>query len=40
MKPITTKELKEKSTIRNFLIVQKEGTREVKREVRFYNLDF
>ncbi len=34
-----TKELEEEATIRNFLIVQKEGLREVKREVRFYNLD-
>jgi hypothetical protein len=32
-------ELKEKSTIRNFRIVQKEGSREVERDVQFYNLD-
>jgi len=34
-----TVELKEKSTIRNFQIVQKEGTRNVEREIKFYNLD-
>ena len=34
-----TEELKENSTIRKFLIVQKEGFREVSREVSFYNLD-
>jgi prophage antirepressor-like protein len=33
------KELLEKSTIRNFRIVQKEGNREVSREVKHYNLD-
>jgi death-on-curing family protein len=33
------KELDETSTIRKFRIVQKEGKREVKREVDFYNLD-
>ena len=32
-------ELTEISTIRNFRIVQKEGNREVKREVEHYNLD-
>ncbi|MEA2056362.1 MAG: virulence RhuM family protein [Patescibacteria group bacterium] len=32
-------ELEEKSTIRNFRIVQKEGGREVSREIEFYNLD-
>jgi hypothetical protein len=32
-------ELKENSTIKNFLIVQKEGKREVKRKQVFYNLD-
>ncbi|OGI12326.1 MAG: hypothetical protein A2Y40_00870 [Candidatus Margulisbacteria bacterium GWF2_35_9] len=32
-------ELNESSTIRKFLIVQKEGNREVKREPDFYNLD-
>lgn len=32
-------ELKESSTIKDFLIVQKEGTREVKRKQVFYNLD-
>lgn len=32
-------ELKENSTIRKFRIVQKEGSREVQREVEFYNLD-
>lgn len=32
-------ELDENSTIGNFPIVQKEGSREVKREINFYNLD-
>lgn len=32
-------ELNEKPTIRNFRIVQKEGKREVEREVKHYNLD-
>jgi len=32
-------ELDENSTIGNFPIVQKEGNREVKREINFYNLD-
>lgn len=32
-------ELQENSTIRKFLIVQKEGTRKIKRETDFYNLD-
>lgn len=32
-------ELKESPTIRNFRIVQKEGNREISREVKFYNLD-
>ncbi len=31
-------ELQESSTIRNFRIVQREGTREVSREVKHYNL--
>jgi len=34
-----TGELTEEATIGKFPIVQKEGKREVKREVRFYNLD-
>ncbi len=34
-----TNELKEKTTIRKFRIVQKEGNREIEREVNFYNLD-
>ncbi len=34
-----TEELNESSTIRNFRIVQIEGTREVKRSIDFYNLD-
>ncbi|MDO5836859.1 MAG: RhuM family protein, partial [Methanobacterium sp.] len=34
-----TGELREISTIRNFLIVQKEGNREVSRKMNFYNLD-
>ncbi len=32
-------ELKEKATIRNFRIVQREGKRMVEREINFYNLD-
>ena len=32
-------ELGEQATIKNFLIVQKEGSREVKRKQKFYNLD-
>jgi hypothetical protein len=32
-------ELVESSTIRNFLIVQKEGVRNIKRNIEFYNLD-
>jgi hypothetical protein len=34
-----TEELPKDSTIRNFRIVQKEGTRNVTRNVMFYNLD-
>ncbi len=34
-----TGELSEKATIRNFRIVQKEGRREVERDVTHYNLD-
>ncbi|MCD4758167.1 MAG: virulence RhuM family protein [Arcobacteraceae bacterium] len=34
-----TNELEEESTIGNFPIVQKEGNREVKRNINFYNLD-
>jgi len=34
-----TKEQDEEATIRNFLIVQNEGGREVSRSVKFYNLD-
>ena len=34
-----TKELKENSTIRNFQIVQKEGKREIQRQIKHYNLD-
>jgi len=33
------RELEENPTIRKFLIVQKEGQREVKRDVKHYNLD-
>jgi hypothetical protein len=33
------KELQENSTIKEYLTVQKEGTRSVKRKVSFYNLD-
>ena len=32
-------ELLQEATIRNFRIVQKEGTRDIQREVMFYNLD-
>lgn len=32
-------ELEESATLRNFRIVQTEGSREVSREVNFYNLD-
>ncbi len=34
-----TNELSEKATLRNFRIVQKEGNREIEREVNHYNLD-
>lgn len=34
-----TGELNEESTVRNFRTVQKEGTREVTRDINFYNLD-
>jgi len=34
-----SKELKKKSTIRNFRIVQKEGKRKIEREIIHYNLD-
>lgn len=34
-----TNELEESSTIRNFRIVQKEGIREVTRDIEFYNVD-
>ena len=33
------KEISRKATIRNFRIVQKEGTREVARDIEFYNLE-
>ena len=36
---LKTKEIGEKSTIRNFRTVQTEGKREVEREVKHYNLD-
>ncbi len=36
---LKTKELTEKATIRNFRIVQKEGKREVERDVKHYSLD-
>ncbi|MDD4352064.1 MAG: virulence RhuM family protein [Candidatus Gracilibacteria bacterium] len=32
-------ELSKKATVRNFLIVQKEGSRKVSREIEYYNLD-
>lgn len=34
-----TLELEESSTVKNYLTVQKEGTRDVKRMVKYYNLD-
>lgn len=34
-----SEELTEMATIQNYWIVQKEGNREVKREVAFYSLD-
>ena len=34
-----TKELDRNSTVRNFRTVQKEGTRDVSREIEYYNLD-
>lgn len=34
-----TKELLEKSTIRNFRIVQNEGGRKIERDIKHYNLD-
>lgn len=34
-----TEELEERATIRKFRIVQKEGSREVSREIDYYNLD-
>jgi prophage maintenance system killer protein len=34
-----SEELEEKSTLRNFRIVQKEGVREIGRELQHYNLD-
>ncbi len=34
-----TDELNEKSTTRNFRIVQKEGKRDIERDVQHYNLD-
>ncbi len=36
---LKTGELSEKATIRNFRIVQKEGKREIERDVKHYNLD-
>ena len=36
---LKTGELSEKATIRNFRIVQKEGKRDIKRDVKHYNLD-
>ncbi len=36
---LKTEELSEKSTIRNFRIVQVEGKREIARDVKHYNLD-
>ena len=36
---LRTEELNEKATIRNFRIVQKEGNREIVRDIKHYNLD-
>jgi len=36
---VNEQELEENATVRKSLIVQKEGNREVSREVLFYNLD-
>lgn len=36
---LNTKELNKEATIRNFRLVQKEGKREVEREIKHYNLD-
>ena len=35
----SSNELDENSTSKDFLLVQKEGNREVKRKVKYYNLD-
>lgn len=35
----STYELDENSTRKKFLLVQNEGTRQVKRKVQYYNLD-
>ena len=34
-----TAELEESATTKDFLVVQKEGTRDVKRNIKHYNLD-
>ena len=39
LKEIFNKELDETSTSKDFLLVQKEGQREVKRNTKYYNLD-
>ncbi len=39
LKDIFSKELDEKATSKDFLLVQKEGQREVKRNTKYYNLD-
>jgi len=36
---ILLSKLSPEATIREFLIIQKEGDREVSREIEFYNLD-
>jgi hypothetical protein len=36
---LQNKEIRREATIRNFRIVQKEGSREVSREIEFYNLE-
>ena len=39
IKNVMQEELKDDSTVANFATVQKEGTREVVREIEYYNLD-
>ena len=34
-----TRELKQSATTKDFLVVRQEGTRQVKRKIKHYNLD-